>query len=285
MSWIWKFGVAICAAWGMGLALGQSVQSQLIDLDLGRTEGLFTASPVSIRALALNSARTPSSGTALLWFRGWPGVAQIKDADDWRLRNNLNFFSKSIDEVLDAGLTLVLMDCPSDQGGVSGGNPQRCNDTYRQSAQHAGDVRRVMAHLRDKHGISRFFIIGHSYGTVSSRWLAIHLGDDIQGSIHSATMTGNNHSPGGQHSTSIPRIDMGKVKTPYVYLHNEDDQCRSTSYSTVKSIAGERLITLKGGEPTGDVCGGRHYHSYAGIELQAARAVVKWVQEQSPPAR
>lgn len=259
----------------------QAVKSQLVEVDLGRTEGFFSKSPVSIRALALTSAQAPPSGTALLWFRGWPGVAQIKDEEDWKRRGNLNFFLRSLHIVLQEGITLVLMDCPTDQWGVQAGQPQRCNDQYRQSTQYADDVRRVMAHLREAGGIHRFFLMGHSYGTISSRWLAIHLGDEIQGSIHSASMTGLHRAPNSLYGTSVSRMDMGRVRSPYVFLHHAEDLCKSTGYEAIQAIAGPRLITLTGGEPTGDVCGGTHYHSYRGIEPLAAKAVVDWIRAQS----
>jgi hypothetical protein len=37
--------------------------------------------------------------------------------------------------------------------------------------------------------VHNFFIMGHSYGAVSSKWLAKNLGSEIQGSIHSAAQT------------------------------------------------------------------------------------------------
>lgn len=275
---------------GLSVALSQSVaqpapepgvKSQMLEVDLGRTEGFFSKSPVSIRALTLTSPSAPSSGTALLWFRGWPGVAQIKDEEDWKRRGNLNFLLRSLDIVLQEGITLVLMDCPSDQGGVNAGMPARCNDNYRQSAQHADDVRQVMKHLREARGIQRIFIMGHSYGSISSRWLAINLGDEIQGSIHSASMTGVHRTPNFVFASSVPAMDMSRIKAPFVFMHSADDRCGSTPYAAIEAIAGPRLITLRGGEPTGDICGGTHYHSYRGIEPLAAKAVVEWIRAQS----
>lgn len=275
--------LGLALSWGQALAQpapDPAVKSQMIEIDLGRSEGFFSKSPVSIRALALTSPSTPSSGTALLWFRGWPGVAQLKDEEDWKRRGNLNFLLRSLDIVLQEGITLVLMDCPSDQAGVHAGMPARCNDTYRQSPQHAEDVRQVMKHLREARAIQRIFIMGHSYGSISSRWLAINLGDDIQGSIHSASMTGVHRTPNFAFASSVPAMDMSRVKAPYVFMHSADDRCGSTPYAAVQAIAGPRLITLRGGEPTGDICGGTHYHSYRGIETLAAKAVVDWINAQ-----
>lgn len=114
-------------------AQGQPLKNELIQTDVGRTEGIFTKSPVYMRAIALTSATRPAPDTALLVFRGWPGVAQIEDAGDWKLRGNLNFLLKAVDYVLDQDIALVVMDCPTDQWGINGRNPVRCNDAYRES--------------------------------------------------------------------------------------------------------------------------------------------------------
>jgi hypothetical protein len=259
---------------------GQSAKSELIQIDVGRTEGVLTKSPVYMRAIALSSATKPAPDTALLVFRGWPGVAQIEDAGDWKLRGNLNFLLKAVDQVMDQDIALVVMDCPTDQWGINGRNPLRCNDAYRESEQHANDVRGVMAHLRQKMGIKKIFILGHSYGAISSRWLAINLGTEISGSIHSASMTGPASSTYAQYGNSFYRIDMSKATAPYTYLHNVDDQCSGTSYTTIKSIAGEKLIEIQGGGTTGDPCGGKHHHSYEDREFDAAKAVVTWIRAQ-----
>ena len=82
------------------------------------------------------------------------------------------------------------MDCPSDENSVAPGNkPLGCNDDYRSSSKHADDVRKIMALLKEKYGIKNFYVMGHSYGTISSKWLAKNLGTEIKGSIHSASMT------------------------------------------------------------------------------------------------
>jgi pimeloyl-ACP methyl ester carboxylesterase len=211
-------------------------------------------------------------------------MTQIRSVTDWRERGSLNFFLKSMDVLFSRGITLVMVDCPTDQWGVAQGNPLSCDDAFRESETHANDVRQIMAVLKAQFGIQKFFVMGHSYGTVSSRWLALRLGREIAGSIHSASMTGSVRMPMGRFGSSVSRMDMSKVLAPYVFMHNEDDQCANTSFKTIQAWHGSKLITLHGGEPSGDVCGGKHYHSYAGIEDQAALAVVDWIRQQEAPA-
>lgn len=269
---------------GLGLALpaiAQPVRNELIEIDLGRTEGFFRKEPVVMRAIVLTSELKPAPDTALLFFRGWPGSSQIREATDWTSRGNLNFLFAALDHVLEQDIAVVLMDCPTDEWGMRGPHPTGCDDAYRASDQYANEVRKVMARLRERHGIRQFFILGHSYGSISSRWLAIHLGHEIAGSIHSASMTGALRGQLSAYGSSVARMDMTQAAAPYTYMHNADDRCLETAYSTIRSLAGERLITMHGGTPSGDVCGGKHFHSYAGIEIEAASAMIRWMRAPS----
>src|SRR3977135_3366005 len=166
------------------IALAHAQTDVLIEIDRGRTEGLFTKSPVFQRAILAKPAKP--TDTALLYFRGYPGIARIQSVADKQaklqpfMRMNQRIFAEE-------GIALVVMDCPTDQWGVTGPRVGSCLDSYRSSKEHADDVRSVIARLRDD-GFSRIYVMGHSLGTISSRWLAKNLGSEISGSIHSGSM-------------------------------------------------------------------------------------------------
>jgi hypothetical protein len=171
------------------ISLAHAQTDVLIEIDRGRTEGVFTKSPVFQRAILAKPAKP--TDTALLYFRGYPGIARIQSVAD--KQGNLQPFMRMNQRILaEGGIALVVMDCPTDQWGVSGTRPTGCLDSYRSSKEHADDVRSVIARLRDEHGFSKIFVMGHSFGTISSRWLAKNLGSEINGSIHSASMNGPN---------------------------------------------------------------------------------------------
>src|SRR5689334_21691154 len=158
----------------------------LIDVDTGRSAGTFSKSPVHQRAI-LAKPEKPSD-TALLYFRGYPGIARIESVAD-KAKNLQPFMRKNQKLIAEEGIALVVMDCPTDQWGSLGGpRLTGCLDDYRKSPQHADDVRKVIAKLRGEYGFKRIFIMGHSIGTISSRWLAKNLGNEIEGSIHSSSM-------------------------------------------------------------------------------------------------
>lgn len=255
------------------VSLARAQTDVLIEIDRGRTEGVFKKSPVFQRAILAKPAK--ATDTALLYFRGYPGVARIQSVAD-KARNLQPFMRKNQQIFAEEGIALVVMDCPTDQwGSEAGGRLTGCLDGYRSSKEHADDVRSVIAKLRDEHGFTRVFIMGHSMGTISSRWLAKNLGNEISGSVHSASMNGNNRFG---HANSLSGFPYGAIAAPVLHIHNENDACPHTPYSIVKSYAGENLVTVRGGVPEGDPCAGGHLHSHQGREEVVVRSIVSWIK-------
>ena len=263
---------AFLAATLLCISFAHAQDGVLIDIDRGRTEGIFTKTAVFQRAILLKPDKP--TDTAVLFFRGYPGIARIQSAAD--TQRNLPPFMKMNQQIfLDEGIALVIMDCPTDQWGAPGPYPIRCHDSYRSSQEHADDVRSVMAKLRDEHGLSRFYVLGHSMGTISSRWLAKNLGNEIAGSIHSASINGANSSGYGNSFSGFP---YNTIVAPVLHVHNENDACRGTPYAFVQEYAGENLVTVRGGIPEGDPCGGGHLHSHQGREEIVVRSIVGWIK-------
>ncbi|MGZ5095250.1 MAG: alpha/beta fold hydrolase [Burkholderiales bacterium] len=254
------------------ISLAHAQTDVLIEIDRGRTEGVFTKSPVFQRAILAKPAKP--TDTALLYFRGYPGIARIQSVGD-KQRNLQPFMRMNQHIFAEEGIALVVVDCPTDQWGASGPRPTSCFDGYRSSKQHADDVRSVIAKLRDEYGYSKIYIMGHSMGTVSSRWLAKNLGNEINGSIHSASM---NVATRQGFANSVSGFSYDTIAAPVLHVHNENDACPSTPYSIVKGYAGENLLTVRGGVPEGDPCGGTHLHSYQGREELVVRAIISWIK-------
>ncbi|TMG79315.1 MAG: hypothetical protein E6H77_04940 [Betaproteobacteria bacterium] len=245
----------------------------LIEIDTGRTQGMFTKSPVFQRAILARPEKP--SDTALLYFRGYPGIARIQSVAD-KSRNLQPFMRMNQHLFAEEGIALVVMDCPTDQSSAEGGRRVTgCLDDYRASKQHADDVRSVIAKLKNDYGVSRVFIMGHSMGTISSRWLAKNLGKEIDGSIHSSSMNGRN---GFGYANSLLGFDYASIAAPQLHIHNENDSCQHTPYSMVKAYAGENLVTVHGGVEDGDPCGAGNLHSHQGNEEAVVRAIISWIK-------
>lgn len=270
MKWLFSICILVC----FNSVTAQTMTPILIEADAGREMGIFSKSPVVQRAILLKPSAP--SDTVLLFYRGWSGIANIKSENDWK--RNLNYLQNNTELFAQAGIALVVMDCPSDENSVASGNtPLGCNDDYRSSIKHADDVRKIMTVLKEKYGITKFFVMGHSYGTISSKWLAKNLVNEIQGSIHSAAQTVA--SPRMRtYGYSAESFDMASLKAPVLNIHHGGDQCIYTPYATVLAYSKNNLVTVKGGVPNGDVCGGGHYHSFEGREEVSSKAVIKWIK-------
>jgi len=262
----------------------QELDVKLIQLDLGRDFGVLSKSPSVLRAVSVNPLNDQPK-TALLFFVGWPGQLWLPEKIDPQIfvarAKKTGFYAlEKLDFFPSKNINFVLVDCPTDQWGSTqrSTDPTGCSDSYRSSEQHGKDIAVLINYLKEKQGIEKIYIMGHSYGSVSSRWLAINLGDQIQGSIHSASMSRTAYGRFYDYASSVPKIEMNKAKAPWIFLHNRDDQCQYSLYSAAKASAGAKLISVRGGIPGGDPCLAGHYHSYQGRELEALGAVAKWIQ-------
>jgi hypothetical protein len=80
------------------------------------------------------------------------------------------------------------------------------------------------------------------------------------------------------YATSLNGFAYNTIAAPVLHVHNENDACEHTPYSIVKGYAGENLVTVRGGVPEGDPCGGIHLHSYRGREEVVVKAIISWIK-------
>lgn len=251
-----------------------SAQPILIEEKLDRTQGFFTKSPVFIRALGWFPEE--KTDTAILYFNGWPSISRIES--DKSFFNGLNRFIR-VSRFTNAKISVVLMDCPTDQwGNKSWDTPTACDDSYRSSKQHVEDVEKIINSLKINHGVKKFYLMGHSHGTISAKLLGKGIVGDVAGVISSAAVTVRYKGAVSNFGWAGESFNMNDLKVPVLNIHHEHDGCFVTPYSTVQSYSNNNLITVQGGTKSGSECGGANYHSYEGNELDVNDAVIKWIK-------
>ena len=257
------------------LLAGPALAREVIDAVLPRTQG---DRPVAIRGL-LDPAPQPN-GKLLMVFPGWPGIPRIEVRDGKPAWLYLQQHVEEMKPLLhQAGISLMTVDCPTDQWGVRGPNPTACDDDYRSSLQHAQDVRALIAATRKAARFTRFYVMGHSYGAVSSHWLAIHLGDELAGSVHSATQSVAGGGPYTGYGRSLSNLPADRLPRHSIYLHHRDDLCRFTPYDFARRQGIHGLMTVVGGNRWSEPCGKASYHSYAERSAPVGAALVRWINE------
>lgn len=264
----------LCRAW-LALAAFPAQAWQVIEAPLSRPEG----QPAAVIRGLLDLAPSPN-GKLLMVFPGWPGIPRIELKDG---RPSWLYLQQHVEEMKpvlhQAGISLMTVDCPTDQWGVRGPSPTACDDGYRASLQHAQDVRALIAQARQAAPLQQFYAMGHSYGAVSSHWLAIHLGAELAGSIHSATQSVAGGGPFTRYASTVAAIAPAQLPPTSIYLHHRDDLCRFTPYAFAKKQAIHGLMTVTGGNRWSDPCGKASFHSYAERSQQVGVALVRWINE------
>ncbi len=248
---------------------------QVIEAPVSRPEG----QPAAVIRGLLDLAPAPN-GKVLMVFPGWPGIPRIELKDG---RPSWLYLQQHVQEMRpllhQAGISVLTVDCPTDQWGQRGPSPTACDDDYRSSLQHAQDVRALIAQTRQAAALQQFYAMGHSYGAVSSHWLAIHLGAELAGSIHSATQSVAGGGAFTRYAATVATIAPAQLPPTSIYLHHRDDLCRFTPYAFAKKQAIHGLMTVTGGNRWSEPCGKASFHSYAERSQEVGAALVKWLNE------
>lgn len=261
----------ICIA----LLAPSAMAMQVLEAPVQRAPGQV---PAVIRGL-FDPAPQPN-GRLLMVFPGWPGIPRIELKEGrpaWMYRQQHVEELKPL--LHQAGISLMMVDCPTDQWGVRGAAPTACDDAYRSSLQHAQDVRALIALARQVTPMQWFYVMGHSYGAVSSHWLAIHLGDELAGSLHSATQSVGGGGAFAGYGHSVAGIEASRLPRNSIFLHHRDDLCPYTPYAYAKRQGIHGLMTVTGGNRWAEPCGKASYHSYAERSSQVGAALVRWINE------
>ena len=214
----------------------------------------------------------PSPRAAVALFAGGDGGLQIGDTGDiGGLKGN--FLVRTRQLFADQGLAVAVIDAPSDRQRhpfLSG---------YRQTAEHAADVKVVIAWLREQLKVP-VWLVGTSRGTQSAAYIATQLvsGGGPDGIVLTSTILTD------RRSRPVPNMPLETLKIPVLVVHHEDDGCRLCQFSDMPllmdKLAGlkrKELISFKGGASVGDPCEARAYHGYNGLENEVVAKIAAWI--------
>ena len=165
----------------------------------------------------------------------------------------------------------VLIDNPSDQAGKG------MSDAFRRSAEHAIDMRAVLAEVKKRYPELPVFLVGTSGSTISVVNLAAVMDTEIAGVVLSSSVF---HAGGGRvPSPLLLSFNWSAIKVPLLLVHHVDDQCRAAPYDEAERL-GRRfaLITVRGGNaPKGGPCEALSAHGFFGKEAPTVDAIAAWM--------
>jgi dienelactone hydrolase len=236
-----------------------------------RVVDIPTRNGVSQRFLLISGGEPKA---AVVLFAGGHGGLQLTETGSPRWGNN-NFLVRSARLFAAQGLAVVVIDAPSDKQSppyLSG---------FRQSPEHAADVKAVIAWLKEE--VKRpVWLIGTSRGTQSvaavSTALASSGGPD--GIVLTSTILND------PRSRPVPDMALDKLSVPVLVVHHEQDGCRVCLFrdmprlmEKLATLPRKELMTLRGGENQGDPCEALAYHGFNGLEGEVVRRIAAWITQ------
>lgn len=262
----------VLPAWLLGLACAGSAAlaqttPRVIDIPTrpGVTQRFIYLAPASPKA-------------SVILFAGGHGGLQVNAAGEpsW---GGGNFLVRTRQHYADAGFAVAVIDAPSDRQAppfLSG---------FRQTAEHRADVLAVIAWLRQQAAVP-VWVAGTSRGTQSAGYMATEASPAQGGpdglALTATILTDNN-------SRAVPAMPLERLTIPVLVVHHAQDGCRLCAFSDMPRLMDKlartpraELISISGGNNTGDPCEARAYHGFNGLDAEVSARITGWMLAAKP---
>lgn len=214
----------------------------------------------------------PDAQATVVLFAGGHGGLQLR-ADGSPAWGKGNFLVRSRELFARRALRVVVIDAPSDH------QSEPFLAGFRQTPEHAADVKAVIAWLRAQANVP-VWLVGTSRGTQSAAFVATALAAD--GGPDGIVLTSSILAD--PRSRSVPEMAVDTLRIPVLVVHHESDACRACLLRDIGKlmdklapVSAKELIRITGGESRGDPCEAFAYHGYNGIEDEVVGKIAAWI--------
>lgn len=265
--------VLLCAAALFCCAVPQGI-AQPARADHAEIVRLATRPNVEQAYLLLRQAPSPKAVAVLI--TGGYGLLKLEGADNdirWNPQGSSYVVINRL-QFLDDETAVAIVDVPTDQWSI-GATPK-----FRKSAEHATDLRAVVADLKTRFPGARIFLVGTSQGSTSAAFVGKALGREIDGvALTASVFAWAPASWGFLSDSNLSDFDYAQIEVPLLIVHHRDDPCPITPYPPAAGLGAKYpLITVTGGLPVQDKgCGPRGPHGFLGREREVAVEILNWM--------
>jgi hypothetical protein len=228
----------------------------------------------TMRYLAV-SAGEPKA--ALILLTGGNGVLKL-DAEGKIGALGGNFLIRNRHLFAREGLYVASLDAASDQqGGMNG--------QIRLSAQHAQDLAKVIADVKQRAGVP-VWVAGTSAGTLTAANVAARArGNGVHGVIFTSTMTQLVPNLCGK---SVYDAELSAFSGPVLVVSHADDGCgcspggaapNNKLLAALKGASAKEQKVFSGGAPPkSGPCDAYSPHGYFGLETDVVKSIASWIK-------
>lgn len=228
-----------------------------------------TRSGVTETYLLIRNPPSAVPQVVVIAFVGGFGVADLAGKQvPLRFGPTANFLIRVRNDLVEADVAEVVVDAPSDK------LPKGMSDDFRLGPDHLADIRAVVADVKKRFPEAKVLLAGTSRGTVSAAALAAKLGESVQGTILTSTLTQRDRD--GQ---ALSTFNFASIKVPVLLVHHRDDGCKPSPYWAVERLAKSfPLVSVSGGDPPqSGPCDSQSPHGYFGRDAPVAQAIKGWM--------
>jgi hypothetical protein len=178
-----------------------------------------------------------------------------------------NFLVRVAPDLVRQGLTVLIVDAPSDNaGGIS--------RPFRASAEHARDIAAVIALAKARWAVP-VWLVGTSNGSVSAANGAAAAGKQISGVVLTSSVW----------ARGMGLVGLERIVVPVLLVHNRDDGCQESPFAGTDAgmarLSGapvRQLLAVSGGMSRSDACQAMSPHGYLGIEQSVVGPMIDWIK-------
>jgi predicted alpha/beta-hydrolase family hydrolase len=211
---------------------------------------------------------------AALLFVGGEGTVNLRVENGQIRFGARNFLLRARGEFIRNGILPVILDAPSDHKAGEG-----MSDEFRRSAEHAFDMRVVIAEVNKRHPGLPVFLVGTSRGTLSVANLAAVLDAEVAGAVFTSALFYDR--AGKRRQPQLLGFNWAALKVPVLLVHHVDDACGATPYDAAVRLSRRYafpLVTVKGGKPPeSGFCEPLAAHGFFGREAETVDAIAGWM--------
>ncbi len=246
------------------LMTGSASAEEVIDTSprSGVTLRMLVDHPAEVRAVAL-------------LFPGGHGKVLIQDNGAIKGLKG-NFLLRIRDRFIEGGIATAIFDAPSDHQDKEG-----LTAGYRATPEHASDIGKALASLRERFPGKPVWLVGTSRGSTSVGNAAANPSGSPADGVVMTSSLGVSSVHG-----NVCEFDLAAIKMPVLIVHHKDDGCVTTPlagaegiFADLKGSSRKEMIVMEGGEADGNPCQGASYHGYKGIEDKTVEAIVAWIKK------
>jgi pimeloyl-ACP methyl ester carboxylesterase len=210
---------------------------------------------------------------AVILFAGGHGGLEISSEGSigW---GKGNFLIRSRRQFMEQGLSVVVVDAPSDR------QRQAFTGGFRYRPEHVADIKAVIAWLKQKSKVP-IWLIGTSRGTQSAAFIATQLSVG-EGGPDGLVLTSTILSDAKERS--VLELPLEKITIPVLVVHHKQDECKNCPYrdtvflmKKLNGVPKKELITVTGGVSQGDPCEAFAYHGFNGREKEVVDKIAEWI--------